>query len=120
MFEIVPDPNWVARPGPFATSHEAGRSVDVTLAQANTGLSCPAIQRVEGHCLLDMGTGFDDFSARAYAFATDGVSSQAQANRKRLRSAMNAGGVTVYWGEWWHFNGPGSTVKRPHLDAPLR
>jgi zinc D-Ala-D-Ala dipeptidase len=25
MFEAVPDPNWVARPGPFATSHEAAR-----------------------------------------------------------------------------------------------
>ena len=34
MFEAVPDPNWVARPGPYARSHEAGRSVDVTIANA--------------------------------------------------------------------------------------
>jgi D-alanyl-D-alanine dipeptidase len=119
MFRIVPDPNWVARPGPFATSHEAGRSVDVTLAYAETERQCAAAQRVQGHCLLDMGTGFDDFTARAHAFAVAGVSPQARANRARLRSAMNAGGITVYSGEWWHFNGPGSAVRRPHLDAPL-
>jgi len=119
MFQIVPDPNWVARPGPYARSHEAGRSVDVTLAYANYGSSCAAVARDHGHCLLDMGTGFDDFSNRAHAFATSGVSTTAQANRARLRSAMNAGGITVYSGEWWHFDGPGAKVGRPHLNAPL-
>jgi D-alanyl-D-alanine dipeptidase len=119
MFEIVSDPNWVARPGPFATSHEAARSVDVTLAHAATGLGCPPAQRVQRHCLLDMGTGFDDFSPRAYAFATDGVSPQAQSNRSRLRTAMNFGGISVYPGEWWHFDGPGAAVERPRLDAAL-
>jgi D-alanyl-D-alanine dipeptidase len=109
----------VARPGPYAASHEAGRSVDITLAKAGAGSACHAAQRVQGHCLLDMGTGFDDFTARAHAFATSGVSSVAQANRARLRSAMNAGGITVYSGEWWHFNGPGSGVRRPHLNAPV-
>ena len=119
MFNVVSDPQWVARPGPYATSHEAGRSVDITLAAANTGAACAAAQRVQRHCLLDMGTGFDDFSDRARAFATYGVSSQAQANRTRLRLAMNSGGITVYSGEWWHFNGPDSGVRRPHLNAPL-
>ena len=119
MFQIVPNPDWVARPGPFATSHEAARSVDVTLAQAATNVDCAAAQRVQGHCLLDMGTGFDDFSARAHAFATDGVSAQAQANRARLRAAMNSGGITVYSGEWWHFDGRGADVARPHLDVPV-
>lgn len=120
MFQVVPDPNWVARPGPSATSHEAARSVDVTLARAATGMNCPPAQRVQRHCLLDMGTGFDDFSPRAHAFATDGVSPQAQSNRTRLRIGMSAGGITVYSGEWWHFDGPGASVPRPHLDAPLR
>jgi zinc D-Ala-D-Ala dipeptidase len=118
MFEIVPDPNWVARPGPYATSHEAGRSVDVTLARASTSAHC-VTTRVQGHCLLAMGTGFDDFTPRAYAFATDGVSAQAQTNRAVLRRAMAAGGLTVYSGEWWHFDGPGSFVERPILHAPL-
>jgi D-alanyl-D-alanine dipeptidase len=119
MFEIVPDPNWVARPGPYATSHEAGRSVDVTLATAQTGLRCPPARRVEQHCLLNMGTGFDDFTPRAYAYATDGVSATARSNRAVLRSAMESGGITVYSGEWWHFDGPGALVARPHLYAPL-
>ncbi len=119
MFEIVPDPNWVARPGPYATSHEAARSVDVTLAKLATSVQCAAAQRIQGHCLLDMGTDFDDFSAHAHAFASYGISSQAQSNRSLLRSAMNSGGIVVYSGEWWHFDGPGSTVQRAQLDAPV-
>jgi D-alanyl-D-alanine dipeptidase len=119
MFRILPDPNWVARPGPFATSHEAARSVDVTLAKAATSGVCPQSRRVQRHCLLTMGTDFDDFSPRAYAYATDGVSSQAQANRSRLRRAMVAGGITVYSGEWWHFDGPGAALERPLLHVPV-
>ena len=53
MFEEVPNPNWVARPGKFARSHESGRSVDVTLADAHYGWR------------VDMGTDFDDFTPAA-------------------------------------------------------
>ena len=105
MFEAVPDPAWVARPTEYARSHESGRSVDVTVAR-------------DGR-LVDMGTDFDDFSARATAYATDGVSPQQQANRAVLREAMAAGGLTVYSGEWWHFDGPGAAVPRPILDVPI-
>lgn len=101
MFEAVPNPNWVARPSDSARSHETGRSVDVTIAGA------------------DMGTGFDDFTPRSLAYATDGVSPAQQANRARLRDAMAEGGLTVYSGEWWHFDGPGAADLRPHLDVPL-
>jgi zinc D-Ala-D-Ala dipeptidase len=107
MFDAVPDPNWVARPGTSARSHESGRSVDVTLADAHYGW------------LLDMGTGFDDFSSKAKAFATDGVTAEQQAHRKWLRDGMAAGGLTVYSGEWWHFDGPGADVGQPILDVPL-
>lgn len=119
MFQVVPNPNWVARPGEYATSHEAARSVDVTLARSAAGAQCAAAQRDHGHCLLEMGTGFDDFTARAYAFATDGVSTLARSNRTLLRRAMNAGGLAVYSGEWWHFDGPGSLLGRPQLDVPV-
>lgn len=105
MFDAVPNPAWVARPGEFARSHVAGRSVDVTLAGADG--------------LVDMGTGFDDFTERSLAYATDGVSTAAQSNRARLRKAMTAGGFTVYEGEWWHFDGPGAAVDRPILDVPV-
>lgn len=105
MFEAVPDPAWVAKPGPYARSHEAARSVDVTLAR--------------GGRLVDMGTDFDDFSPRATAYATNGVSPQQQASRTLLRDGMAVGGLSVYSGEWWHFDGPGAGVPRPILDVPL-
>jgi D-alanyl-D-alanine dipeptidase len=101
MFQAVPDPHWVAKPTDFARSHESGRSVDVTIAG------------------VDMGTDFDDFSQRALAFATEGVTPQQQANRARLRDAMTAGGLTPYSGEWWHFDGPGAKEPRPILDVPV-
>ncbi|WP_371746388.1 M15 family metallopeptidase [Mycolicibacterium smegmatis] len=101
MFEVVPNPAWVARPGTAARSHEAGRSVDVTIAGA------------------DMGTGFDDFTARSRAYATEGVNAAARANRARLRDAMQAGGLSVYEGEWWHFDGPGADQPRPFPKVPL-
>ena len=72
MFDIVPNPAWVAKPGNYAKSHESGRSVDVTLA------TCPAMPPT---ACVDMGTDFDDFSPQATAFATDGVSAGQQANR---------------------------------------
>jgi zinc D-Ala-D-Ala dipeptidase len=117
MFDVVPNPAWVAKPGPYAKSHEAGRSVDVTTASAQQ--QCPPARQLAGRCLADMGTDFDDFSARALAFATDGVSADQQANRAGLRDAMSAGGLSVYSGEWWHFDGPGAGVQRPILNVPV-
>jgi zinc D-Ala-D-Ala dipeptidase len=105
MFEAVPDPNWVARPGPYARSHEAGRSVDVTIA--NTA------------GLVDMGTDFDDFTPRGLAYATEGISAAEQANRARLRDAMKSGGLTVYNGEWWHFDTSDAYEKRPILNVAV-
>jgi zinc D-Ala-D-Ala dipeptidase len=107
LFDDTPDPNWVAKPGTTARSHESGRSVDVTLADAHYGW------------LLDMGTGFDDFTPKAKAFATDGLTPDQLANRKALRDGMAAGGLTVYAGEWWHFDGPDAGVGQPILDVPL-
>ena len=117
MFEVVSDPNWVARPGRFARSHEAGRSVDVTFAEPAG--RCPGIPRTGLWCPADLGTDFDDFSPRANAFATDGISPAAVANRATLRAAMTTGGLAPYAGEWWHFDGPGAGVDRPHYEVGL-
>ena len=97
MFSAVPNPAWVANPG-NTRSHESGRSVDVTLARQMRGRTV-----FRGH-----GNRFRRLSPRAHAYATEGVSTQAQANRETLRDAMAAGGLTVYSGEWWHFDGPGA------------
>src|SRR3984885_15236327 len=59
MFNVVPNPAWVARPGSSARSHEAGRSVDVTIASVQE--QCPPTRQLAGRCLADMGTDFDDF-----------------------------------------------------------
>ena len=107
MFEEVPDPNWVAKPGMSARSHESGRSVDVTLADC-------ALRLVDRH-----GHRLRRLLPRAKAFATDGVTAEQQANRAWLRDGMKAGGLNVYPGEWWHFDGPGADVGRPILDVPL-
>jgi zinc D-Ala-D-Ala dipeptidase len=117
MFNVVPNPAWVARPGQYAHSHESGRSVDVTFTSVQP--QCPPERQVDGLCLEDMGTDFDDFSSRATAFATQGVSADAQANRARLRDAMKYGGLSPYSGEWWHFDGPGAGVDRPILNVPV-
>lgn len=107
MFDVVPDPAWVARPGPYARSHTAARSVDVTLA------------RTSGE-YLDMGTDFDSFTPKATAYATDGLTETQLVHRKILREAMQSdGSLTIYDGEWWHFDGPGADVDRPHLDVPV-
>ena len=117
LFNVVPNPAWVARPGQYAHSHVSGRSVDVTFTSVQD--PCPAERQFGGFCLADMGTDFDDFSPRATAFATQGVSTEAQANRAQLRTAMNYGGLTVYSGEWLHFDGPGAGVDRPILNVPV-
>lgn len=105
MFEAVPNPVWVARPTEFARSHEAGRSVDVTMAA--------------GGAPVDMGTDFDNFTSLAEAYATNGVNSVQQANRAVLRNAMAKGGIAGYSGEWWHFDGPGAGQPRAILDVPV-
>ncbi|MDL9937700.1 M15 family metallopeptidase [Gordonia sp. ABSL1-1] len=117
MFEKVPDPAWVAEPGPYSRSHESGRSVDVTVAARTP--NCPAPRRVGGWCQVDMGTDFDSFTPRAGAYATAGVSPSAQTARVRLRQAMSAGGLTVYSGEWWHFDGRGAGDRRAVVDVPM-
>lgn len=117
MWDVVPNTAWVAKPGPYARSHESGRSVDVTMA--STQQQCPPARHLGDRCLVDMGTDFDDFSPRALAYATNDVSADAQANRARLRDAMSAGGLSVYSGEWWHFDGPDAYVQRPILNVPV-
>jgi D-alanyl-D-alanine dipeptidase len=117
LFDVVPNPAWVAKPGPYARSHVAGRSVDVTMASEQD--QCPPARQMGDRCIVDMGTDFDDFSPRGLAFATDGVSADAQANRARLRDVMSAGGLSVYSGEWWHFDGPGAGIERQILNVPV-
>ena len=80
MFDIVPNPAWVAKPGNYAKSHESGRSVDVTLA--NVTEQCP-------RCLVDMGTDFDDFSPASNGFRHRRCQRRPAGQPGRLRDAMS-------------------------------
>ena len=93
-------------PGNQATSHEAGRSVDVAFAQRDGRR-------------LDMGTGFDDLTP---GLARKCHRYQQRRAGKSCDSAFGDGSrrtVVQYEGEWWHYDGPGSGTPRPHLNAPV-
>lgn len=91
LYDAYPDPNFVSPPGTGNQNHCRGRAVDVTIADILTGE------------LLEMPTGFDDFSAKADRDYSD-VSPLAACNAQILTDAMERNGFKGYSGEWWHFN----------------
>lgn len=91
LYDAYPDPNFVSPPGTGNQDHCRGRAVDVTIANILTGE------------LLEMPTGFDDFSAKADRDYSD-VSPVAACNAQILTDAMERNGFKGYSGEWWHFN----------------
>ena len=104
MWELVPDPRYVADPAK-GSRHNRGAAVDVTLVDF---LGRP----------LTMPTGHDDFSERAHRDATDGLPPIAIVNRALLSEAMAAEGFTGLSTEWWHFDAPGWEAFAL-LDVPL-
>ncbi|NNE36245.1 MAG: M15 family metallopeptidase [Rhodothermales bacterium] len=71
--------------------HNRGCAVDLGLIDLSTGE------------ILDMPSGYDEFSERAYADYSGGTK-QARKNRDLLRREMEAEGYRVNSGEWWHFD----------------
>ncbi|MFG0320687.1 MAG: M15 family metallopeptidase [Planctomycetota bacterium JB042] len=89
MWELVPDPRYVAPPD-RGSRHNRGAAVDVTLVDA-------AGRR------LEMPTDHDDFTEAAHRDYA-GATHAATANRDRLRAAMEAEGFEGIGTEWWHFD----------------
>lgn len=90
LWEICPDPTYVANPNKGYSSHSRGNTVDLTLVDVNG-------QEVE------MPTAFDDFSPLADRNYSD--CTEAAANHARLLELlMEKHGFTGYYGEWWHFS----------------
>ena len=90
LWEVCPDPTYVANPNVGYSSHSRGNTVDLTLVDGDG---------VE----LEMPTGFDDFSAKAdrdYSDCTEAAAS----NARILEILMEKQGFTGYAGEWWHFS----------------
>ena len=71
--------------------HNRGCAVDLTLYDVKTGKP------------VDMVSGYDEFSDRAFPDYMGGTSRQ-RWFRDLLRTAMQAEGFSVYEEEWWHFD----------------
>lgn len=89
LWEVCPDPVYVANPETGFSSHSRGNTVDVTLTD-------------EAGNAVEMPSGFDDFSSLADRDYSD-ASEEAAANAKLLEDVMTACGFRPYSGEWWHF-----------------
>jgi D-alanyl-D-alanine dipeptidase len=101
MWAIIPNPSFVANPNGTGSRHNYGLSVDLTFRDA------------QGR-IVDMGTPFDDFTARSSWNAT-GLTLEQNANRDRLRMTMTEAGFHPIPSEWWHYDAepnPASTYSR--------
>ncbi|RRK11770.1 D-alanyl-D-alanine dipeptidase [Lactiplantibacillus garii] len=87
LFEVYPDPEFVAKPDPNF-SHQKGVTLDLTLTDM-AGKECP------------MPTAFDDFSAAAHRDAPR--KSLADHYYQILDDAMTAAGFVGYENEWWDY-----------------
>ncbi|MBO4356188.1 MAG: hypothetical protein J5850_04985 [Clostridia bacterium] len=100
LWEVCPDPVYVADPEKGHSNHCRGNTVDVTLVTL-TG---------EG---VEMPSDFDNFSALADRDYGD-VSEEAKENALLLESIMTANGFKGYYSEWWHFT---DTVSYPVVEG---
>ncbi|WP_273277551.1 M15 family metallopeptidase [Maribacter polysiphoniae] len=89
MWEIVPNPQYVANPVK-GSIHNKGGAVDITLVT------------LEGE-ELDMGTDFDFFGKRAYHDNLD-LPQDILDNRLLLKETMERHGFWSIRTEWWHYN----------------
>ncbi len=89
MWELVPNPQYVANPVK-GSIHNKGGAVDITLID------------LEGN-ELDMGTDFDFFGRRAYHDNVD-LPEEILQNRKLLKETMEKHGFWSIRTEWWHYN----------------
>jgi len=89
MFEIVPNPVYVADPKK-GSIHNRGGAVDISIVDSN-GKE------------VDMGTPFDFFGIKAGHNYTK-LSNEVLLNRKFLKKVMIKNGFNSFDSEWWHYN----------------
>ncbi|MCE2612484.1 M15 family metallopeptidase [Flavobacteriaceae bacterium D16] len=89
MWEIVPNPQYVANPVKGSV-HNRGGAVDISLVD------------LKGRELA-MGTDFDYFGKRAYHDNFD-LPEEILQNRKLLKETMERHGFQSIRTEWWHYN----------------
>ena len=92
FWDATPDSSRVFVADPSRGSrHNRGAAVDLTLYDRRTGRP------------IEMVSGYDEFSARAYPDYPGGTALQ-RYHRELLRQAMEAEGFRVFEAEWWHFD----------------
>lgn len=92
FWEVTPEDKrkFVANPA-NGSKHNRGCAVDLSIYDRKTGE------------LLEMPSGYDEFSERASPNYAGGTEKE-RANRDMLRQLMEAEGFTVNQNEWWHFD----------------
>lgn len=96
FWRLIKDERYVANPKK-GSGHNRGIAIDLTLYDLKSGE------------LLDMPTGFDDFSEQAY-HGYEGLSEKKKNNRELLRSIMEKHGFIKFPTEWWHYYWPNGEV----------
>ena len=89
LWEVCPDPRYVADPRNGVSNHCRGNMVDITLVTLEGGP-------------VEMPSDFDAFGPEADRDYSD-VSPEAAANARLLEEEMAAAGFAGYSAEWWHF-----------------
>jgi zinc D-Ala-D-Ala dipeptidase len=97
MFELVPNPDYVANPKK-GSIHNRGGAVDLTLVD-------------EDGIELDMGTTFDFFGPES-SHTYPNVSKKIKKNRAFLKEIMIKNNFKPLNSEWWHYNLNESTADK--------
>ena len=89
MWQIVPNPEYVANPAK-GSIHNRGGAVDITLVDSNGNE-------------VDMGTKFDHFGPESSHFYKE-LPREIIKNRKLLKKIMEKHHFESFDSEWWHYN----------------
>ena len=90
LWEVCPDPTFVADPRNGITSHSRGNTIDLGIVYTDGSK-------------VELPSDFDEFSAIADRDYSD-VSEEAAENSRMLEDIMVRNGFYGYWGEWWHYS----------------
>lgn len=90
LWEVCPDPTYVADPEKGGSSHNKGNTIDLGIVYTDGSK-------------VELPSDFDEFSLLADREYSD-VSAKAAENSNMLEEIMNKYGFNGYWGEWWHYS----------------
>lgn len=90
LWEVCPNPTYVANPNNGYSSHSRGNTIDLSIV------------KLDGTD-IEMPSDFDEFTKIADRDYSD-VSEEAKENAILLENIMKKNGFNAYFGEWWHFS----------------